>query len=269
MLGGGGVAHADRSWWPDMPISRAAQMPAYGGLDPKQDMDLKLEREHAAKLGTQYGLEADTANQKLEYSAELLRHLPQAFTGPQAQGTATFWNAVAQVPWVQKFIPKGITQDAAGTQIAVKNLVNQAIQGARALYGSKMAAVEVMLQKNEASPSITMGLQAIYALQRQEDAKSAYFIQRANDWGRFDSANGNPWRFEAAYARRFPLANFAQQYAERNAGVYQIPHPGRSARPEQVQDLLEAPDAPDPKTGRTRRQDFEAWFGNLPPELRR
>lgn len=257
-LGGGAAAHADRSWWPDMPLSKAAQMPAYGGLDPKQDMDLKLEREHAAKLGTQYGLEADTSNQKLEYSSELLRALPRAFTGPQAQGTAQFWNAVAQVPWVAKFLPKNLTQDAAGTQIAVKNLVNQAIQGARALYGSKMAAVEVMLQKNEASPSITQGIQAIYALQRQEDAKSAYFIQRANDWGKFDNANGNPWRFEAAYARRFPLANFAHDYAERNAGVYQLPR--RVAPPAMVQDLMQDPEH--------RSSDFLAHYGYLPPEMR-
>lgn len=256
--GGAGYAGpADRSWWPDMPQSKAAVMPAYGGLSAKQEIDLKLQREAAAKMSGQFGLEADTASQKLEYSAELLRNLPQSFTGPQAQGTATFWNTVAQVPWLKKFIPQGVQQDAAGTQIAVKNLVNQAIQGARAIYGPRMAQSEVMLQKNEASPSITMGIQAIYALQRQEDAKSAYFVQRANDFSRFDDANGDPLKFEGAYSRRFPLQTFAREYAERNAPLYQIPK--ETMTPESIKLLQAHPEM---------RQQAIDRFGYLPPDFR-
>ena len=240
-----------------MPLSRAAVMPSYGGLDPKQEMDLRLERQQAAKLSGQFGLESDTATQKLEYSAELLRNLPHSFAGPAAVSAAHFWNLVAQIPFVQKFIPKGTMQDAAGTNIAVKNLVNQAIQGARAIYGSRMANMEVQLQKNEASPSIEMGVQAILALQRQEDAKSAYFIQRANDFGRFDGANGNPLRFEAAYSRRFPLANFAHDYAERNAPVYQLPK--EVMTPASIKLLQEHPEYRDAAIER---------FNYLPPDFR-
>lgn len=251
----GGGGQGDTSWWPKMP-----KIPEDNSLGEPSTFQHtvnetrgKIYADHVKQLG----LEADTADQKLEYSTELLRNLPQAFTGPQASGTASFWNAVSQVPGVKALLPKEYTQDAAGTNIVIKNLVNQAIQGARAIYGPRMAQSEVMLQKNEASPSITMGIQAIYALQRQEDAKSAYFIQRKNDFDKYSEQGGDPIRFEGAYQTKFPLAKFASAYAERNAPLYQPPK--QIASPAAVQMLLKNPDL---------RGHFVEKYGYLPPEMR-
>jgi hypothetical protein len=251
----GGASGPD--WWPGMPRVQNQEHIGYTAGDYQEKLaDLRAKK--AGDYITQFGLESDTADQKLEYSAELLRNLPQAFTGPQAQSATGFWNAVAQIPGIRD-LPgiKDATHDAAGTNIAVKNLVNQAIQGARAIYGPRMAQSEVMLQKNEASPSITMGMQAILALQRQEDAKSAYFVQRKQDFDNFMAQGGDPLRFEGAYQHRFPLASFASQYAARNAPVYQVPK--EVAPPAMVQHLVAHPET---------RNDFVARYGYLPPDVR-
>jgi hypothetical protein len=254
---GSGPAGADASsWWPGMPKLPVDN--SIGGPSNFQEAVNKGRAEQYLKQSQQMGLEADTADQKLEYSTELLRNLPQSFTGPNASGVAGFWNTLNQIPGLRALVPKDATQDAAGTQIAIKNLVNQAIQGARAIYGPRMAQSEVMLQKNEASPSITMGIQAIYALQRQEDAKSAYFIQRKNDYEKYISQGGDPNRFEGAYQRRFPLSTFASQYAQRNAAVYQPPK--MVAPPAAIERLRQHPEL---------QGDFVQQFGYLPPDFRK
>lgn len=253
--GAGGAQNGADAWWPNMP-----KIPEDNSIGEPSTFAHGVNELRAKQYGEhvkQMGLEADTADQKLEYSTELLRNLPASFTGPQAHGTAAFWNAVNQVPGIRALVPKGATEDAAGTNIVIKNLVNQAIQGARAIYGPRMAQSEVMLQKNEASPSITMGIQAIYALQRQEDAKSAYFIQRKNDFDRYSEQGGDPLRFEGAYQRKFPLAKFASAYAERNAALYNPPK--EVAPPAMVQDVIAHPE---------HKADFIARYGYLPPEMR-
>jgi hypothetical protein len=77
-----------------------------------------------------------------------------------------------------------------------------------------MTANEVMLQKNEASPSVATSKDAIRSLISQDNARNAYFKQRAADYGKYIQNGGDPNRFESWYSTKFPLQAFAQNYAK-------------------------------------------------------
>ncbi len=91
-----------------------------------------------------------------------------------------------------------------------KNLKQSALQGARAIFGSRMTQMEVRLQHEELSPSTSMTKDAIASLMQQDNIKQQYAKQRSQDYGKYVQQGGDPLRFESWYAKNFPLTKFAQ-----------------------------------------------------------
>jgi hypothetical protein len=92
-----------------------------------------------------------------------------------------------------------------------KNLKQSALQGARAIFGSRMTQMEVRLQHEELSPSPSMTKDAIRSLMQQDDIKQMYAKQRAEDYGKYIHNGGDPLRFESWYSKNFPLTKYAQE----------------------------------------------------------
>jgi hypothetical protein len=184
-------------------------------------------KEFAGELSKQFGDEADIAGQKMNYNNEALKVLPAAETGPlsnfftENRAKLLEWGVPASaIPGAGKVTP---------TFILNKNLLNSALQGARQIYGARMTANEVMLQKNEASPSVATSQAAIRSLIQQDNAKNAYFQQRSQDFSRYMAQGGDPTQFKGWYSKAFPLQKFALRYSTPKPALAQL-----QAHPEQA-----------------------------------
>lgn len=216
---------APNSPWADMP---KLQMPTgIGAPDAFTAQKLKDSATKHAELVTKLGSEADLADQKMNYNNEALKALPNAETGPLSRFFTE--NRAKMIEWgvSPKLIPGSGT--VTPTFELNKNLLNSALQGAKQIYGARMTGNEVMLQKNEASPSVATSQAAIRSLISQDNARNAYFKQRAQDYGQYQAQGGDPNRFESWYANKFPLQRFAQKFATPPAAIAQL-----KAHPEQA-----------------------------------
>lgn len=200
---------------PNDPWSSAPKLPvskALGAPDAFTEGRLKAAGAKDAELSSQYGKEADLADQKLQYNAEAVKALPAAETGPMSE-----WMTENRAKLLEWGVPESIIPGSGKvtpTMELNKNLKQSALQGARAIFGSRMTQMEVRLQHEELSPSTSMTKDAISSLMQQDNIKQQYAKQRAEDYGKYVQKGGDPLRFESWYSKTFPLTKYAQQHAQ-------------------------------------------------------
>ncbi len=162
-----------------------------------------------AELSDEYGSQADLADQKLQYNNEARKALASAEVGPSSE-----WLTENRARLKEWGVPEGLIPGegtVTPTMELNKNLLNSALQGARAIYGNRMTQNEVVLQTEKMSPSAAMTRDAINSLMQQDDIKQMYAKQRAEDYAKYFQQGGNPQRFESWYAKHYPLTRFASQ----------------------------------------------------------
>jgi len=172
-----------------------------------------------AELASQYGKEADLADQKLQYNAEARKVLGTAEVGPSSE-----WLTENRAKLLEWGVPASLIPGSGSitpTMELNKQLKQSALQGARSVFGSRMTQMEVRLQHEELSPSTSMTADAINSLMQQDDIKQQYAKQRAEDYGKYVQQGGDPLRFESWYSKNFPLTQFAQQKVQTGPAVTQ------------------------------------------------
>lgn len=174
---------------------------------------------HSA-LTDQFGKEADLADQKMQYNAQALKYLKTAEVGPSS-GWLTEHRANLKEWGVPDALIPGVGK-TTDTMELNKNLKQSALQGARAIFGSRMTQMEVKLQHDELSPSTSMTKDAIGSLIQQDNIKAGYAKQRANDYGQYVQAGGDPMQFERYYATKRPLSRYAAQYTTPPAAIDRV-----------------------------------------------
>jgi hypothetical protein len=220
---------------PKLPISNAIGAPndfVKGRLQEAGKKD--------GELSTQYGKEADLADQKMQYNAESVKALAGAETGPSSE-----WLTEHRANLMEWGVPASLIPGSGkvtNTMELNKNLKQSALQGARAIFGNRMTQMEVKLQHEELSPSTSMTKDAIASLMQQDNIKQQYAKQRAQDYGTFVQHGGDPLRFESWYSTKRPLTRFAAQATTPQAAVQRL---------QQKPDLL---------------KDFQAKYGWNPNE---
>ena len=173
-----------------------------------------------AELTERFGNEADLADQKMQYNAQALKYLKNAEVGPSS-GWMTEHRANLQEWGVPDSLIPGVGK-TTDTMELNKNLKQSALQGARAIFGSRMTQMEVKLQHDELSPSTSMTKDAIASLIQQDNIKAGYAKQRANNYGSYVQAGGDPMQFERYYASKRPLSRFAAQYTTPPAAIDRV-----------------------------------------------
>lgn len=192
---------------PKLPISKAL-----GAPDDFTKGTLQEAGKKHGELASQYGKEADLADQKLQYNEEAQKVLASSETGPSSE-----WLTENRARLLEWGVPESVVPGSdkiTPTMELNKNLKQSALQGARSIFGSRMTQMEVRLQHEELSPSPSMTKDAITSLMQQDNIKQQYAKQRSEDYGKFVEQGGNPLRFESWYAKKFPLTKFAQQHAD-------------------------------------------------------
>lgn len=192
--------------WASMP--KLAVSRAIGAPDAFTEGRLKAAGEKDATLSSQLGNEAALADQQLEYSREARGALQTADTGPLSEWLTRHRSALIELGVPEGLIPQ--SGSVVPTLELNKALKNAALQGARTIYGPRMTQTEVKLQTEEMSPSASMMSDAIASLMKQNDVRSLYAKQRAEDYGKYVQNGGDPLRFESWYSTKFPLATFAR-----------------------------------------------------------
>lgn len=226
---------------PKLPVSKAL-----GAPDAFTEGRLKAAGAKDAELSSQYGKEADLADQKLQYNAEAVKALPAAETGPMSE-----WLTENRAKLLELGVPESVIPGSGKvtpTMELNKNLKQSALQGARAIFGSRMTQMEVRLQHEELSPSTSMTKDAIASLMQQDNIKQQYAKQRSEDYGKYVQQGGDPLRFESWYSKSFPLTKYAQQHV-------QAAPPQKQAPPAALQYLQQHPEAKDA---------FKQKYGYLP-----
>jgi hypothetical protein len=154
--------------------------------------------------------QAALATQSNAYYQQALKDLPQAETGPMSAWlTENRSKLLEMAPSLAPVL--GGTGTVTPTLELNKALVNAGLQGAKANFG-RITQGEVMMQKDEMSPSSKMTHDAIADLIHQQQIKNAYAIQQAKDYTEYHNQGGDPMQFEPQYAVRRPLTRFAAQY---------------------------------------------------------
>jgi hypothetical protein len=179
--------------FPDAP--RAPSATGLGGpsIDDKVMQDARAKER--VDLYKKFNGESDLADATLMRISEAQNALEKSNAGPLSS-EMTHVQAV-----LHQLAPSIFDGEAAtNTQIANKNLVTIALNGAKGIYGPRMTSSEVMLQKNEASPSTEQTREAAQALLKQQAMVMAYQKQRAQDYQKYVDAGHDPLRFEGWYS---------------------------------------------------------------------
>ena len=189
---------------PKLPVSSAIGAPdafTHGRLQAAGAKD--------AELSSQYGKESDLADQKMQYNTDARKVLESAEVGPSSE-----WLTENRARLLEWGVPESLVPGSGAVTPTLelnKVLKQSALQGARQIFGSRMTQNEVQLQHEQLSPSPSMTRDAIKSLMRQDDIKQMYAKQRADDYGKYIQAKGDPLRFESWYSKTHPLTEFAQQ----------------------------------------------------------
>lgn len=199
---------ASQGVWSTIPKLQIPNTPGQTSNTFEQKVLEDAAEKHQELVNT-YGQEAKLADQQLQYNKWAMQALPSADVGPLS-GWLTKNRAMLQ----QLGVPASMIPDSGSvtpTYELNKDLTNAALQGAKSIYGPRMSQMEVRLQKEEASPSVTTTRDAIAALMAQQNIMAQYQKQRAADYGRYRSMGGDPQQFESWYAQNRPLTRFAGQ----------------------------------------------------------
>lgn len=197
--------------WANVPKLNIPHTPGQS-TDTFHQQILKDSAAKHAELVNKYGSEADLADQKLQYNSESRKALASAETGPASE-----WLTENRAKLLEWGVPESLVPGSGKitpTMELNKNLKQSALQGARAIFGSRMTQMEVRLQHEELSPSTSMTKDAIESLMHQDDIKQMYAKQRSRDYGKYVEMGGDPLRFESWYASRNPLTKYAQHFDE-------------------------------------------------------
>lgn len=200
---------------PRLPVSSAL-----GAPDEFTKGRLQEAGKKDAELSSKYGNEADLADQKLQYNAEALKALPTAEVGPLSEWMTENRAKLLELGVSPTLIPG--SGKITPTMELNKNLKQSALQGARAIFGSRMTQMEVRLQHEELSPSTAMTHDAIASLMQQDTIKQQYAKQRSQDYGKYVQNGGDPLRFESWYAKTFPLTMFAAKAVTPPAAIERV-----------------------------------------------
>lgn len=192
---------------PKLPISNAI-----GAPDAFTEGRLKAAGEKDAALSSQYGQEANLADQKMQYNTDARAVLGNAEVGPSSEWLTENRSRLKEWGVPDSLIPG--SEKVTPTLELNKVLKQSALQGARQVFGSRMTQMEVKLQHEELSPSPSMTRDAIESLMKQDDIKQMYAKQRADDYGKYISNHGDPLKFESWYSKNFPLTDFAKQHSQ-------------------------------------------------------
>ena len=192
------------------PFAGAPKVPSYSGMGAPTNTDAVVQKargeEHVA-LFKQYGAESAAADQQLLRIQEAQKALAAGINAGPASQAITHMEG-----YLHQLMPKLFAGDAAtNTQVFNKNAVNNAIIGAKSLYGPRMTSSEVMLQKNEANPSAEMTSQAISYLLNQQAIVAQYNKQRNSDYQSYVASGHDPLQFEGWYSANKPVQQFALQ----------------------------------------------------------
>lgn len=207
---------------PKLPVSTAI-----GAPDAFTEGTLKASGAKHAELASQYGKEADLADQKMQYNTDARAVISNAETGPNSE-----WLTENRSKLLEWGVPESLvpgSEKVTPTLELNKVLKQSALQGARQIFGSRMTQNEVQLQHQELSPSPSMTRDAILSLMHQDDIKQMYAKQRSDDYGRYIESKGDPMRFESWYSKTHPLTAFAKQHAADPATTPATPTPQQSA----------------------------------------
>lgn len=199
--------------WEDMPKLPIGSN--LGAPNAFQEGRLKAAGSKDAELSSQYGKEADLADQKLQYNTDARKVIGGAEIGPSSE-----WLTENRAKLLEWGVPESLVPGSGkvtNTMELNKVLKQSALQGARQIFGSRMTQMEVRLQHEELSPSTSMTKDAILSLMHQDDIKQRYAKQRADDYGKYVQSGGDPLRFESWYAKNFPLTKFAQKQDQTGA----------------------------------------------------
>lgn len=191
---------------PKLPISSSI-----GAPDAFTEGRLKAAGAKDAELSSQYGQEANLADQKMQYNTDARAVLGSAEVGPASEWLTENRSRLKEWGVPESLIPG--SDKVTPTLELNKVLKQSALQGARQVFGSRMTQNEVQLQTEKLSPSPEMTKEAILSLLKQDDIKQAYAKQRADDYGKYISNHGDPLKFESWYSKNFPLTEFAKQHA--------------------------------------------------------
>ncbi len=203
-LAGGGVSR------PDDPFPDAPRTPTYSGLGAPNAQDAILQKARAERHVAQfekYGAESDLADATLTRIGEAQKALAGSNAGPMSHEMTK-----VQATLHQMFPSIFDGEAATNTQIANKNMVTIALNGAKGIYGPRMTSSEVMLQKNEASPSTEQTREAASYLLKQQAIISQYNKKRAADYQAYVEHGHDPLKFEGWYSAHHSLQNFALQH---------------------------------------------------------
>lgn len=179
--------------FPDAPKS-----PTYSGIGAPGTQDETMQKaraEHQVALYQKYGSESDLADATLTRINEAQKALEGSNAGPLSSEMTKVQGILHQVA---PSIFAG--QAATNTQVANKNMVQIALNGAKGIYGPRMTSSEVMLQKNEASPSTEQTREAAKYLLQQQAIIAQYQKQRSSDYQDYIQAGHDPLRFEGWYS---------------------------------------------------------------------
>jgi hypothetical protein len=199
----------DNNLWPNIPKMAIPNSPGSTSDAYSEGIlgaSVKRHQELVDKLG-EGSAQAVLSNNYLD---QALKHLPAAETGPMSEWlTENRGKLIETMPSLGPIL--GGTESVTPTLELNKALVNSGLQGAKANFG-RLTQSEVMLQKDEMSPSAKMTHDAIASLIHQQQVKNGYAIQQDKDYSEYHTQGGDPNRFEAQYNVRRPISRFAAQY---------------------------------------------------------
>lgn len=235
--------------FPDAPMN-----PTYSGSGEPNIQDTIDQHKRGELKWAQrqkYNDEGNTATSQLVNIDTALAHAKGANFGPWATEATQLGGILHQL------FPKTYDgKTATNSQIFGKNTVNLALTGAKSIYGPKMTGQEVVLQKNEASPSAQQTQEAAIALLNEAKITAQYKIQKQQDYKAYLASGHDPAEFETYYnGKEHSLQTYAWRHdTERQVKIAQ--DQGMNIRPEAFERLQKHPEW---------KAAFQKNYGYIPP----
>ena len=181
------------------------QNPQGYGMTPYQKGTSENQAKAALEMTNKYGEIAAQSNQRKAFNDQALSLVDSADTGFAAARQADVKNILVKI--VPGLTEESFANTPSATIALQKDLVNAATQKAKQQFGARITQSEVMLMLQKAAPNADMPKAAIKYLLNSDNAQLDYQTQQANDLNRYLSQGGDPQKFEAWYAKAFPLTN--------------------------------------------------------------